>query len=260
MRYWILLLAIVILAGGCTSIREGGLSVALQADPPNVFSKSTTLLHIDLDNRQEKQVNNVDVGLFDAGLLDGRCSQHYDRLLPFEFQTMTCSLIAPQVNNTVGTEVNSRVSFDGLFSSNHVLELMNENEYQRLVTTGEYMQRSQDYIYRDSTVQVEVEFSEPPPLVIRPGKKYFAYFTISNIGNGFISDINPDDFVITSDGILECPPQTMMSPSGTFFPRVACEIYVSPEYLARGARSSDIAITLKYRYELRNSLRIDVIA
>src|SRR3989338_2293739 len=145
------LVLLLVAVSGCTSIRDQGLAVALQADPPSVFSESVTTLHIDVDNRNEKSLRNVVVELFDTGLLSliGKCSQNFDRLLPYEFQSISCTLLAPKIESSTETEVNARVAFKSQL-----------------------------------------------PLVVRPGKKYFIYFSITNAGNGFMQDIQPADFVV----------------------------------------------------------------
>lgn len=274
MKYITVIAILSVLAvAGCTSISNSqGLSVTLQADPSTVFSKSGTILHIDVDNRDQKTLNNVRVELFDTGLLQfidplhqsSKCLKSFPRLLPYEFQSLACSLYAPQISEaSVQTEVNSRVSFDSDFSATHVFEVMNENEYQRRLASGSYEARPRSYAYGDRNVMINVEFSENPPMVIRPGKKYFVYFTITNAGSGFVNDIKPDDFSVQNDNILDtqnCLPKTVLSPSGRQFPRIACEVIPQPEFLrGRDFRSTDFLINLKYTYELRNSLGISVI-
>ena len=252
----------IMLVAGCTSLPSRGLSLTLQADPSTVFSKSSTTLHIDVDNQNTKSIDNVVVELFDTGLLQGeKCSKFFPRLLPYEFQTISCKLDAPHIDEaSVQTEVNTRVSFDNEFSADQVFELMDENEYQQRVAAGSYEAKPGNYVYSDKNIAIEIEFSEGLPLVIRPGKKYFVYFTITNSGDGFIGNINPRDFIVNNENILDCPPAVALSPVGKQFPRIACEIKAPIDFLGgRGFRNSDFLMHLKYNYELRNMLRINVI-
>lgn len=268
---YIVVILLLVAIAGCTAIRDTGLSVSLQADPPAVFSNGSTALHIDLDNRQEKSARNVVVELFDTGLLSAnKCYRFFDRLLPYEFQSIMCRLDAPAIEETsLETAVNSRVAFESELSANQVFEVMKENEYQRRAPAG-YQPAPQSYAYSDKNIMLDVEFSEPLPLVVRPGKKYFVYFTIRNIGSGFVGDINPGDFVVADPDprvqpVLDCPAlSSVFSPQGKEFPRIACKLALPPDYFVVYGRpvdfrSSGFIAYLGYTYELRNSLRISIV-
>ena len=273
MRYQYTLgcLIFLILVSGCTSIRDQGLVVALQADPPTVFSRSTTLLHIDIDNRNQKSMTNVQVDLFDTGLLSTpgnfgpeKCSKYFGRLLPYEFQSITCLLYAPQTNATVQTQVNALVNFDSKLEATQIFEVVSEQEYQNRVTSGHYDTRPSNYIYGDKNVMIKVDFNEPLPLVIRPDKKYFVYFTVTNVGDGFIQFIQPDDLVLWPvrgdlPVIVKCPERQALAPVGKQFPRIACELDLPPGFAASGFFNADFIISLNYRYEIRSSLDISII-
>lgn len=268
MRYAIIIVILSVLTvSGCTSVTMGdGLAVSLQADPPIVFSNSALDLHIDVDNRNMKTLRNVIVELFDTGVLESNgCMREFPSLLPNEFQSISCRLTTPPINVTsMRTEVNSKVSFETDLSANQVFEIMDESEYQRRTATGDYQQKPSNYFYKDSNVMIEIDFSEQPPLVIRPDKKHFVYFTIKNIGNGFIGDIMPEEFFARTNernvNIIDCPPMTTLSPNGKAFPRIACEIKATPEYIGLGGfRNSEILVKLTYKYEVRNSLAINIL-
>lgn len=260
MRHAILLI-LILAVGGCTSISGGGPLLTLQADPPTVFSNSLTTLHIDLDNRQEKSIRNVRIELFDTGLLKSdACTRFFPRMLPREFQSLSCRLYAPSIEEkSVVTEVNVLVSFESEFTATQIFEIIDEPEYLRRTASGSFETAPRSYTYNDKNVMVEVDFSEPLPLVIRPGKQYFVYFTITNVGNGFIGDINPADFLIEHGNILKCPQLTTLYPSGKAFPRIACELVLPPGYLVNSARNADFIINLRYNYELRDGIRINVL-
>ncbi len=269
------LILLLVVASGCTSIRDQGLILAMQADPPIIFSESSTLLHIDVDNRNQKSITNVVVDLFDVGLLarasllsdrgPEKCYRYFDRLLPYEFQSITCGLYAPETNITTQTHVNALVSFDSLLEATQVFEVISEREYQNRVASSGYESHPSNYVYRDKNVMINVDFNEPLPLVIRPGKKYFVYFTISNAGDGFIQFIEPDDFVVWPVSsrmplVVKCPPRQTLAPVGREFPRIACELDLPPQFLAGGDfLNADFIASLNYRYEIRAGLPITIV-
>lgn len=266
-------LLLIILLSGCTSIRDQGLVMSLQADPPVMFSETSTLLHIDIDNRNQKSIRNVVVDLFDTGLLadaglssERRCSKYFDRLLPYEFQSITCRLNAPRiVDNTVQTQVNALVAFDSRLDATQIFEVISENEYQRRLASRSYEPGPGSYIYSDKNVMIKIDFNEQLPLVIRPGKEYFVYFTITNVGNGFIQFIKPGDLVISPVGsrmplVVKCPPRQTLAPVGKEFPRIACELSLPPQFLAGDdLLNADFVVAINYRYEMRESLPINII-
>lgn len=259
----IVLLALVIVIAGCTSVKSGeGVVMNLQADPPSVFAKSRTLLHMDVDNRQDKSVYNVLVEIFDTGTLRANqpCIASIPRLLSYEFQTYACWLDAPEIQEAyTSTEVYARTSFDSEFSASQVFPIMSEQEYER----RSYASYPRSYSYRDRNVQVDIEFSDQLPLVMRQGKTYYAYLTISNVGNGFVSDIRPGDLTVSAmtprtARMLNCPSiaSGILYPNGNTFPRVVCEIVSMP--LTAG-ENAEFIVSLKYHYETRDNIKIDIV-
>lgn len=265
MRWELLLIALIIAISGCASVSRGGFSISLQADPPSVFSGSFTTLHIDLDNAQDKSIRNVMVELFDTGFLRGeKCGKAFPRMLPFEFQSIACTVVAPKIQDTTESEVNVRASFESDLSATQVFEIINQDEYERRLATR-YEIAARSYSYQDKNVMMEIEFSDNPPFVARPGKEYFVYFTIRNVGNGFVSSIKPDDFAIVPvarnpNSVLDCPALrtgVMLYPSGNAFPKIACKVVQRGP--VDGMESADFVATLSYRYEVRDKLRINII-
>jgi hypothetical protein len=185
-------------------------------------------------------------------------------MLRYEFQSFACPLYAPNISErSVETEINVRTSFENELSANQVFELIDEEEYLRRSVSSSYGIAPRSYAYRDKNVLLEIEFSEQPPLVVRPEKKYFVYFKITNVGNGFINPIKPGSFSIVPIGgkqILDCPvlrQQVVLYPNGNAFPRIACEVVLPP--LIASSVSADFVVTLNYNYEVRNKIRINII-
>lgn len=262
----LMLLLAVIIVSGCTSISGEGFVVSLQADPPRMFSDGFSVLHIDVDNRQEKSVKNVAVELFDTGLLQGQgCSKVMDRMLPYEFQSLACTLYAPPMNESADAEVNVRTSFESGLSATQVFEVINEDEYVRRSASGSYTSAQQSYSYGDRNIRLDIEFSDYPPLVTRPGRQYFVYLTITNIGSGFISEIRQGDIVIApanpaNQRIIHCPVLEQgvgLYANGNAFPRIACEVMLPP-FQVLSSINADFVVTIDYEYEVRNTLRISV--
>jgi hypothetical protein len=279
----ILSIATLIFISGCTAIKAGdGLALSLYADPPTIFGNDYTTLHVDLDNKDVKTLENVVVDVFDTGLLriattedwqniytDKMCWKRYESLKPGQFDTFSCSLYAPEVKDqrSLQTDVNVKATFNTEFSVVQLVELMTANEYERRIASNKFVSLPQSYSYSDNYVQLQIDFSEQLPIIVRPGKKYFIYFTIKNIGNGFIDSIAPDDFYFEQRGdIIACKSYAggrtyifdkIMEPVGKEFPRTACEILMPTglPYL----ENYEMVIHLKYSYEIRDKITVNIV-
>lgn len=288
MKYIIIILSVIslIFISGCTTTTVGGgLSLSLYADPPTIFSSGITTLYIDIDNKDVKTVNNVDVTAFDTGLLQylvtedwqymyeaqPSCHKTYDDFAPGQFDTFLCKLRAPYIEQqALQTDVHVRATFDTELSVVQLIEMMSVDEYERRTASGKFTPKPQTYSYQDKYVELQIEFSEQLPVVVRQGKKYFAYFTITNIGNGFIGPVEPGDFYIEQPGnILKCKQEQFfeeggitnlldktIEPVGRKFPRIACEILMPGdiEYLA----NYDITVRIRYNYEIRDKISVNI--
>ncbi len=265
----------LIIVSGCTSTTSEGLSLSLQADPARVFSGSTTTLHMDVDNRDSKALYNVLIKLFDSETLKtvsvdnggNVCEKRMERMLPSEFQTLSCILRAPAVLESKTAKLNALVSFQTSLSATQIFEMMNEKEYERRVASNDFASASKSYVYSDRNVQIQVEFSSMPPLVIVPDRKYYVYFTIRNIGQGFLGDINPGDLVFRSTDsrapidFLRCQYPTAVLPiTEKSSPKIACEIIAPGDYFTtRNFGTGSFVIELNYKYELRRDLSVDIV-
>lgn len=253
----------IILTSGCTStnVAPSGVTLALRADPSPVFSGSTTSVYLDLDNKDDKTIDNVKLEVFDAGLFGGNpCGKLFARMLPYEFQTIQCNFVAPVLREPAQTEINALASFGATLSGIQPFEIITQAEYQRRLNTQSYVQAPQKYSFRDRNALIEMEFSEPPPIILAPGKKYFVYFTVTNAGNGFIKQVDDSNFLISGQGLLNCAQHGILEPDGKTFPRIACQITV-PDSLIAGKSfvSSQIGMDFRYNYELREKLPVNII-
>ena len=265
----ILSIAFVLAISGCTSVSNGGLSMKLTADPSPVFSGTSTVVSIDVDNTNAKSIDNVVVQLFNTGILttdkDETCGGSFPRFLPMQFQSIICRLNAPVVHDTTDTQIDALVSFHSTFSAAQVFEAMSEGEYARRKSLGSYATTPKSYTYGDRYVRVDVDFSDSPPLVIAPDRKYFVYLTITDVGSGFLKQIEPGDLHVYPFGqtpnIVQCSDITApLTPAGKTFPRLGCEVIVPNDYFAvQSFRNTGFVLQLDYNYELRDSLKISVV-
>jgi len=276
----------LIFLSGCVSQQVGsGLALSLFVDPPTIFGEGITTLYIDIDNKDTKTIENVGITAFDTGLLkyiatrdwsdpyrDVICQKLYKDLKPGQFDTFSCMLYTPRIElPNLQTDVSVKADFSTEFSVVQVAELMSLNEYTNRMSSGKFSPKPQSYSYRDKYVELQVDFSENLPVIVRPGKKYFVYFTIRNIGNGFISSIAPEDFYFEQQSdIIKCNAaanagangityliNTALEPVGKEFPRLACEIALPPgiNYIA----NYDMIIHLKYGYEIRDKITVNIV-
>ena len=214
MKY-IILLALLIAASGCVSqnARNSGLVVTLSADPPGIFQNQQTTLFVDIDNTDEKTLNNVVFELFDTGIMDvvdtaqnqvdktKNCIQRDCRIScakfsPKEFQTFSCKLKAPEVMESTTSTVNAKTTFSSELDVVQLIEMISRQEYERRQASGTFSTLPRKYTYSDRNIALDMEFSEDLPVIERSEKRYFIHLTIINIGDGFVGDLGPNDFLV----------------------------------------------------------------
>ena len=219
------------------------------------------------------------------------CYKINDELKPGEFMTKTCIINAPNKgdmpDSTLTGTVGIGVSFDTALSGVQLVELITEEGYEIRKKAGDWNTKPKAYTYRDKNLELRVEFSDELPIIVRQDKKAYVYFTVRNIGGGYISDIengriyNLDDgifytlngevsynyiehpdFVIeqkkvNGQFIVTCDDITDMSPLGNEFPTIACELNLPEdmEYLSNHL----ITVKINYEYEERDDLTVKVI-
>jgi len=290
MKYVLLvsiLIVPLIFLSGCTTTQVGsGLFMSLYSDPQTMFGDDITTLYIDIDNRDTKTIDNVIVTAFDTGILEFLatedwqyryegypvCQKEYNNFAPSQFDTFSCKLHSPVIElPSLRSDIYVKATFDTEFAVVQVMEMMTLDEYIRKTASGKFVPRPESYSYRDKYVELQLEFSEQLPIVVRENKKYFVYFTVRNIGNGFIGNILSDDFYIEQQGnIIQCNPDSgidaggitylidnELEPIGNKFPRVACEVLLPDDvnYLI----NYDFTVRLRYGYEIRDKTTINII-
>ena len=89
---WLLPLALVFFAGCANVSMNEGLVINMQADPDSVFAGKDTRLFIDVLNNDVKSYTDLNVRLFDTGLMTSTCQpQPTTTLRPGGFFTIACS-------------------------------------------------------------------------------------------------------------------------------------------------------------------------
>ncbi len=277
-------LGLLVFSLGCVSQQQGSsLSVSLQPDPPVVFENGIARIHADVTNADTKRLGNVSVKIFNPGIMsfvnEAACRQSGDfgTLLPQEFRTFSCAFRAPKINQGGTTaQIDAKATFDTTLSAVQQMELMTEDEYNNRIASTGIVPRPQSYTYSDRNIQLQVDFSDPLPVVIKQGRKFFVKFTVRNIGSGFVSAIGPEDFEILQKVSLDqeqegnvlqsinamgeyepCRLQETLSPIGKDFPSFSCQILMPSN--VRVLTNYNAMISVRYRYEIRDSVAVDVI-
>jgi len=258
-----LLLMLLLAFSGCIGTQQYSSSILtkMYADPSNVFINRDVTIYLDIENIDEKNLYDVYAEIFDTGSLSGSCEPLYENIMmPGQAKTLTCTLMAPlNINGNIEiTGITSSTRFNKDFDIVQLIELVSENYYN--IHLGEIKTKPKSYVYRDKNIEVDIEFSDNLPIVIRPEKKAFMYITIKNIGNGFLSDISKESFSITpvkenQPQILDCKFPDII-PTGRQLPRIACELYMPEgvDYIY----NYDIAFSFNYQYEVRDQITVNI--
>lgn len=274
-------LASLIFVSGCiftnVNVIGGGLSTTLVPDPPSIFSLGTVRINVDLENNNARDIKEVSYDIFDSGRLTrltnqpqgALCSTRVEKMRPQEFRSFYCLLQAPQITEPSVTEqVNARVTYRTEFPTVQTIEMMTEDEYLTRSSALSLQEKPKSYSYRDENIQLDIEFSDPLPIVVRPGRDYYMYFTIRNIGNGFVNGLKSGDFIIAparqgSPTVINCDETGLNSltwtlePTGKEFPRIACKLV-----LPGGVKVIDsygLLVLINYKYEVRESTSVEII-
>jgi hypothetical protein len=274
-KAYLLLLPLIFILG-CASTQSGSsLKFDLFADPGTVLQGSSALVHMDFTNQDIKKIYNVEVFVFNPGLMketDPACSESGKAqfLLPGEFRSYACSFQAPEINqDRMTTQLDAKATFDSTLSAAQQLEMYSELEYNNRLAKGGLETKPQSYVYSDRNLQLTVDFTEPLPLIAKENRKLFVTFTLQNIGSGMISKINPKDITIDQHGNVilvspageggyePCRLQEQLVASGKTFPTFSCQILL-PENMNM-IQNYNFFIDVDYSYEIRNSISIDII-
>ncbi len=283
-----LLFVVIIFISGCIQPQTvgGGLFVTLTPDPSKVFASGEVRVNVDIDNQNPRRVTDVEADIFDAGIFNilgtadytqsgeyitpGACGKFIEFMLPDDFKTLSCLLMAPQktdlAEDTQKSVVSSRVSYTTELPVVQLIEMMTESEYITRLERGQLAKKPSSFVYRDKNVEIIVEFSDEMPIVVRPDREYLMYITIKNIGNGFIGDIDDTNLRVSPVGynnanIARCDEIIKSGWSlklqGKEFPRVACRLELPTGVTV--VENYGLEIALKYRYEVRGKTEITVI-
>lgn len=126
------------------------------------------------------------------------CSHGNPTLRPGGFDSYSCKIQAPPsiVDKSETNILRTRATFETKFSTSAIASIVSESEYQRMKATNSLSSSPRSFSSDDGNIRVDVEFSEDMPIVDRPNKDAYMYVTITNIGNGYLDQIRPQDIVI----------------------------------------------------------------
>ncbi|MFH0832709.1 MAG: hypothetical protein V1900_03260 [Candidatus Aenigmatarchaeota archaeon] len=258
MRYLALLILAVLVAGCTQKAADGELIIKItDVNPEKIFTGGKTIVTMDVENNGNRTIRNVFIDFFETGfLMKGVCSKNIAELSPGGYDTLSCELTAPFAipSDKIINTVEARARYQARLSMAKPITMVSREEYDLQSKTGKLKLEPRTYSFKDDNIELQVEFSKELPLV--EGRKEYAYFTVINIGSGFINSIRPNDMIIESN-IISCPPRVAISPIGKTFPRIACEIFV-PEninYLSEDM----LIININYNYEVRDKTDVEVI-
>jgi len=258
---------------------NNGLVMSMTPDPGTILQDGTTKIHIDVTNTDIKKLDNVNVVIFNPGLLlfaDGSsCAQSgvFGTLQSQEFRTFSCDLKSNQINqDRLSTTINAKANFTTTFSAVQQMGLITEEEYNNRLATSGVQQQPTSYVYGDRNIQLQVDFSDTLPIVVKDNRKVYVKFTLRNIGNGFVNSIGTNDIQILQKPSLDtaqegnvlqsadgrpCHLVDALYPIGNTFPSFSCQV-VMPSGINPIA-SYDFIINVKYTYEIRAQTQVDIV-
>ncbi len=254
----ILLVALTACVGG--NVPMDGLSITLQADPSSVFTDKETKVFIDVINNDAKTYENIIVEIFDMGIMTGTaCQDTRPELRPRSLFTKQCTLKAPPsiTTPTFRNSINARAIYDTKLSGIMTVQAMAEDEYNRLSYAGKLSSLPLAKTFSDKNIMVQVDVDENPYVYTSAGRKLFMHIKIANIGNGFVEQIkfDPTRDIVDKSSIVNCGNAVALRPVGKEFPTITCELTPAPARI----ESYDIGITIKYKYDVRTSIAVDIV-
>ncbi len=126
------------------------------------------------------------------------CSYSNEKIRPNAFDSYMCRIHAP--TSIIGDEeiefVRTKALFVTDFSIPVIASIINENEYQRRKTVNDLPSSPRSFVEDDGNVKIEVSFSADMPIVDRVSEEEYMYIKITNIGEGYLDEIRPQDIRI----------------------------------------------------------------
>ena len=253
---WILPLLLVLFAGCANISVNEGLVINMQADPDSVFVGKDARLFIDVLNNDVKSYTDLNVRLFDTGLMTSTCQpQPATVLRPGGFFTIQCILTAPAlIDGSTTTEAHVNAKYKSSISGAVVLRSVSPDEYDRLKNSGKYPNMPSSFSFADKNMEVSVTLDDNP-MVYKTDKRYFMHINIRNIGNGLISEISVIGSAVNGPaGLVKCE-DTTIRPIGKEFPTIACELYPQTSRLT----DYNIVVDIPYTYDVSHSTNIRIV-
>jgi hypothetical protein len=274
-------LALIVFMAGCVqtpSTVAEGLLVKVDASSKTVFQGKEINVFVDIENKMFQDAKNVRADIFENPYFRKTiCSPRYTTPLgnfgyiPVNdideggLQIVTCSLrvIEEIPKDQLETDISAGVTFDSRLQASQVVKLISQEEFDVRQKTKELAQDPKTYTYKDSNVELAIEFSSQPPLVSGSNRE-FVKFKIRNIGNGFIKGLDLEkDFrfvqnpEINGNKIVDGSCLSgKIEPIKNEFPSITCELNMPDiNYLS----NSILIINIDYQYEVRNKISVKIL-
>ncbi|MAH42205.1 hypothetical protein CL614_00560 [archaeon] len=126
------------------------------------------------------------------------CSYSNEKIRPNAFDSYMCRIHAPK--SIIGDEetefVRTKALFVTDFSIPVIASIINENEYQRRKAVNDLPSSPRSFTEDDGNMQIKVSFSADMPIVDRVSEEEYMYIDITNVGEGYLDEIRPQDIRI----------------------------------------------------------------
>lgn len=255
------ILAAVIFISGCTDTIEKGDTLYVKLDAPaSVFSDETFTSYIDIDNQGNRTYTNVRADFFNTGSFEklSACEFSSRTIRHNDIEILECQMKYSRFLERNSIEsINSRVIYDNNYNFGIIFPVMNEERYNERKVTGKLESLPNTFSLSNDEISAEININENP-MVNRVGNSNYIYFTIKNIGSGFMDNIAGSNIRITSvpSGVIyECDTPELMLHDNGVFPKISCRLNTA---LGESYQNVNIFLSVDYTYELRRSASITV--
>jgi len=267
---------LLIFSLGCVGqnvdVKEG-LSIDLSVDPADIFYTEQATLFADMENLGDKDFTKLDYAVFDTGILECRGCRHgnvanplclgqVEDISPDEIVSVECDLGLrpgiPLVEQNSQTTVSFKATSENELKSTFVVQALSHEEWRRRVTTGNLQRIGSSFGARDNNLQMDITFTKDMPFVEnQAGEKVLFSVKLSNIGNGYINELKPEQFMIEQQfNYATCDfTRTLTSFNGQF-PPIYCELLVTTQ--GQSSANYPITISVNYQYEVRDSVDVTI--
>lgn len=261
-----LTLVIAAICCGCientsTSVSYDKLDVRIDY-PSEVYSGETFRVYLDILNHGNLTYKSLGADFFNTGSFTriSDCKMHYGNLEANGMASLECKLnYSREIENSVAETIDARIFYTRNMTASLAFPVLSRQEYDTRRQLGTYSRRQTGFSQSNNEISIEMELSENP-LVDFGGEKYL-YFTIYNMGDGLIEEIQKKNVVVWSVpyGIVnsgDCSIPPVLFHDRGKFTKIACRLH--PESVKSGFENAFVFIDVMYDYEIRKTASISV--